>query len=220
VAVVIAVRDGAAYLAEALESALNQTRPPAEVVVVDHGSSDASPDVARSFGPPVECISAVREHAGPPRNEGVEATTSPLLAFLDADDLWAPDKLERQVARLEEPDEPDLVFGEMEEFVSPDAAGLPSVPPARPRQPAPLIGLLLLRRTTFEAVGPFREDLLANELEWMARARRLGVREVSAPGAVLRRRVHATNHSRRAAYRMAAARALAVTQAERRALGG
>ena len=84
VAVVIPVRDGAAYLDEALASVFAQTLPPSEVVVVDDGSTDGSADVARAHDARVRVIPQPPLGAGAARNRGVEATTAPWLAFLDA----------------------------------------------------------------------------------------------------------------------------------------
>lgn len=100
VAVVVPAHNAASYLATALRSVLEQTMAPAEIVVVDDGSTDDTHAVAEGLG--VRCV---RQRQGGPaaaRNRGIAETRSPLLAFLDADDWFAPGKLERQVERLQE----------------------------------------------------------------------------------------------------------------------
>jgi glycosyltransferase involved in cell wall biosynthesis len=193
---VIPVLDSASYLAEAIDSTLGQSIAPAEVIVVDNGSRDASVEIAEGYGDPVRCIRQRVPTLGPGRNEGVEASGSELLAFLDADDVWPSEKLEiEREALLREP-APDFVYGLVEEFASPGFDGV-----TRPVAPAPLLSAMLMRRTLWERVGRFREELSAVELEWVARARRARVTERCVDEIVLRRRVHANNHTRRPVVR-------------------
>jgi glycosyltransferase involved in cell wall biosynthesis len=101
VAVVIPAFESAAFLPAALRSVHAQTQPPAEVVVVDDGSRDASAVVAARAGARV-----LRQgNAGPgaARNHGIAVTRAELIAFLDADDVFLPEKLALQAAVLREP---------------------------------------------------------------------------------------------------------------------
>ena len=108
--VVMPCYNGAAYLAEALRSALAQTYPVAEILVIDDGSSDDSRAIAASFAPKVVCLS--QSHQGPSaaRNLGADRAEGTFVAFLDADDVWLPDKLEGQ-ARLIEASPADQEIG-------------------------------------------------------------------------------------------------------------
>ncbi len=95
VAIVIPCHNYGRFLAEAIESALHQSVPPAEVFVIDDDSEDNTLEVAeryRSFGVRLQRISARNVHEA--RKAGVELTKSPVLCFLDADDRLAPDYLE------------------------------------------------------------------------------------------------------------------------------
>jgi glycosyltransferase involved in cell wall biosynthesis len=85
------------YLREAVESALAQTYRPIEVIVVDDGSTDAGPEIARSFGDRVRLVSQNHCGASAARNHGMNIANGYLIQFLDADDLLDPIKLERQV---------------------------------------------------------------------------------------------------------------------------
>lgn len=98
VAVVVPVFDGERHLAATLASVAAQTLAPHEVIVVDDGSRDASADVAARAGARV--LRQANAGPGAARNRGVAATDCELVAFLDADDLFAPDKLARQVEAL------------------------------------------------------------------------------------------------------------------------
>jgi glycosyltransferase involved in cell wall biosynthesis len=87
------------YLREAIDSVLGQTRPPDQVVVVDDGSTDATPDVLASYGSAVEVVGLA--HSGNPAavlNAGLRAARGDLVALLDSDDIWLPDKLALQHA--------------------------------------------------------------------------------------------------------------------------
>lgn len=99
VSVVIATHNYARYLGAALESALTQTFRDLEVIVVDDGSTDDTPAVMAQYlrDPRVRYYRA--ERLGQPRakNRGVQLAQAPLIAFLDADDVWLPAKLERQL---------------------------------------------------------------------------------------------------------------------------
>jgi glycosyltransferase involved in cell wall biosynthesis len=108
VSVVIATYNYAHYIAGAIRSALDQILADIEVVVVDDGSTDDTEDVMRPFlgDPRVRYVKT--ENRGQPaaENTGIVSSRAPLIAFLDADDLWLPAKLEKQVALFER--DPDL----------------------------------------------------------------------------------------------------------------
>lgn len=100
--VIVPVFNAATYLAEAIDSVLAQTHRVARVIVVDDGSTDDSAAIAEAFGPPVEVIRLDGNHgAARARNAGLAASDAPLVAFLDADDRWLPDKLAAQCAALD-----------------------------------------------------------------------------------------------------------------------
>ncbi len=119
-AVVIPAWNAERYLAEAIESVLGQTVPVDTILVVDDGSTDDTAAVARRY-PEVRLVQQANAGAGAARNRGVAATDEALLAFLDADDVWLPHKLERQLPHVEERGF-GAVFGLVQNFVSPDVA--------------------------------------------------------------------------------------------------
>ena len=95
--VVIPAYNAEVWLGEAIESALNQTRPCSELVVVDDGSTDTTRNVATTFGEPVRLITQPNGGVASARNLGASITTAPFLAFLDADDIWEPNKMAKQM---------------------------------------------------------------------------------------------------------------------------
>jgi len=85
----------------AIRSALAALAPGDEVVVVDDGSTDDTAGAVEAFGPPVRLLRLPHRGAGPTRNAGLAAARGPLVAFLDSDDEWLPDKIALQRAFLE-----------------------------------------------------------------------------------------------------------------------
>lgn len=92
-AVVIPVYNGAAFIRKALDSVLAQTRPADEIIVVDDGSSDGTPAIIREY--PVRLIEQANGGPSAARNHGVAESGAQWIAFLDADDFWEPEKLQR-----------------------------------------------------------------------------------------------------------------------------
>jgi glycosyltransferase involved in cell wall biosynthesis len=189
VSVVIPVFNGERFLAAAIQSVLDQTHRPLEAIVVDDGSTDGSAAVARSF----EGVRVIeQEHAGPgaARNRGVAAATGELLAFLDADDLMPPGKLELQVAYLREHAGAGCVLGRQELLIEP---GTERPPWARAGE-APLMSMVV-RAPLFAEVGGFdTAHTHGEDADWLLRARqRAPVATLDA--VVLRRRIHPDNLS-------------------------
>jgi glycosyltransferase involved in cell wall biosynthesis len=86
-------------LPRAIQSVLDQTLPPLEVIVVDDGSTDGTSEVARRFGGIVRCVRQENAGAGSARNHGVREARGEFIAFLDADDEWYPHHLD-EAARV------------------------------------------------------------------------------------------------------------------------
>jgi len=103
VSVVIPAYNAAATVTAAIESVLAQTRPPDEIVVVDDGSKDDTSAVVERFGPAVRLVRQANAGCGQARNTGAREARGTWLAFLDADDLWLPTKLERQLPETADP---------------------------------------------------------------------------------------------------------------------
>lgn len=88
------------YLREAVDSALNQTYSDIEVIVVDDGSKDGSRQVIETYGTAIAALFQENQGVSAARNNGVAASSGVIAAFLDADDVWHPKKIELQVERF------------------------------------------------------------------------------------------------------------------------
>lgn len=108
ISVILPVHNRADVLARAIQSVLDQSLAAFELIVVDDGSTDGSAGVARSFGDERIKVIELGENRGgnAARNAGVQAATAPLIAFLDSDDTYLPEKLERVVGEFDH--RPDL----------------------------------------------------------------------------------------------------------------
>ena len=102
ISVVIPVFNRADVISRAIQSALNQTFPPAEIIVIDDGSMDNTADVVQQFGEAVTYL--YQTNAGPSvaRNLGITSAKGNYIAFLDSDDEWMPVKLEKQIELIRE----------------------------------------------------------------------------------------------------------------------
>ena len=197
VSVLVPVYNGERFLEEALESAFAQDYSPFEVVVVDDGSADSTAEIARRR--PVRYLR--HDHAGIPatRNAAVQHARGELIAFLDADDVWPPGKLARQVECLAADPELDFVLGRMEVFAEPGFE-LPSWF-TRAWLDEPQNGLLqtlVARKAVFDKVGLFDLDYeVGEDAEWLARAKDAGVRSLVLREICSRYRIHGGNTTHR-----------------------
>jgi glycosyltransferase involved in cell wall biosynthesis len=197
VSVVINVYNGVPYLTEAIDSVLAQTYGHLELIVVDDGSDDGTGDLAKGYGDDVQYMHQDRGGIGSARNRGVEAARGEFLAFLDADDRFVPDKLERQLAAFDEDPDLDMAFGHMTEFLSPDLAAEIAARIRPPVQDAPwrMTNLMLVKRDSFHRAGPFSTELKVGVgVDWYARAMEADLKEFVVPAVVLERRLHAANN--------------------------
>ena len=102
VSVIIPTFDRAPWVGEAIASVLAQTYLHLELIVVDDGSNDATPQVVQAFGQALTYVWQAHAGVSAARNHGVEMSRGELVAFLDSDDLWLPGKIAAQVALLQQ----------------------------------------------------------------------------------------------------------------------
>ncbi|SVD63644.1 uncharacterized protein METZ01_LOCUS416498, partial [marine metagenome] len=104
VSVVIPMFNAGPWIGEALASVVGQSHPVSECVVVDDGSTDDGPTVVEEFAAssslPVHLLRISHVGVSGARNAGIRATVGDYVAFLDSDDVWAPQKIERQVEAM------------------------------------------------------------------------------------------------------------------------
>jgi len=112
VSVIIPAYNAARFIESTVQSALDQTRPPDEIVIVDDGSTDDTAEIVRGLDGPIRFFQQENQGSAVARNLAIERSSGDLLAFLDADDLWLPSKLERQIPPFEA-DKVDFSFANL-----------------------------------------------------------------------------------------------------------
>src|SRR5215208_3575659 len=203
VSVVVPVRDEEDSIRELLDSLLEQTRPPDEIVITDGGSVDATPQIIDEYirkGAPVRLIRAGAALPGRGRNLGAAQASFEWLGFTDAGIRLAKDWLEALVARAEKDDSIDVVYGSWHPVTDTffkQCAAIAYVPPPAPRDGSVVrprfIASTLLRREAWQAVNGFPEDLRsAEDLIFMDRVEAAGYTSVFEPRAEVQWDLRAT----------------------------
>lgn len=176
---VIPTYNRAGLLQAALESVVGQSVPPAQLVVVDDGSTDNTGEVVARVKKEAEgrCevtyVPGVHENRrGEARNRGVAATNTPIIAFLDSDDVWKPERLEKQLGAWEKDGDAGYAFCNVQYFNGEGLVGAACLPAGRDfsgrilgdvlEEPRAVSSTLLVKREAFERVGGFR-DIRMNE---------------------------------------------------------
>jgi len=194
---IIAVYNGERHIARTLDNVLTQTLPLYEIIVVDDGSTDRTPEIVASYAPPVTRITQPNRGPGPARNRGILAARSPFLTFIDADDCWHPQKTERQWRFMEAHPEIQVSFTMIQNVDDADMERMERGP--REDQdaiPGYATQTMLARREVFDRVGLFHSRLRhCNETEWILRARELNVPMTLLPDTLVYRALHGKNLS-------------------------
>ncbi len=194
---IIPVYNGSRYIAQAIESILEQDHPNMEIVVVDDGSTDDTAAVVRKFNAPVYYF--YQENAGiaATMNHGVRRAKGDLFSFLDSDDYWLPGKMSKQLEVLRQRPEIDMVFGHVKQFYSPELLKEFRNKYACPESPSPGYnsGSMLIRRASFFTVGLFDETFATGSFnDWYMRAGAAGLQSMMLPDVIYMRRIHDANH--------------------------
>lgn len=195
VSVVIPAFNAEKYIAESIESVLNQTYKHIEIIVVDDGSTDKTNVIAQSY--PVTVILQENQGGAAAMNTGIQAATGYYLASNDADDIWLSQKLELQMQVLSQQEDIDIVFGHMEQFISPDIDtsrehGI--LQEDKKILPAYASPTMLIKRHAFDKVGLFDETYTIGDfVEWYTRAKAQNLKPFMLDDVLVKRRIHNTN---------------------------
>lgn len=181
--VVIPAYNAAAYLEAAVDSVAKQTIPPKAIIIVDDGSADNTAEVMKNLAgkyPQVQCLFNPHLMVSAARNAGLRHSTAPYIAFLDSDDIWHPQKIEKQMEAFSRQHDRELgiIYCNYDLM---DEAGLPIVceqkvisPTLRGNIHANLIGgnfvsgsasAVLMKRAVLEKIGLLDETLTHGE-DW------------------------------------------------------
>ncbi|VAW83963.1 Glycosyl transferase, family 2 [hydrothermal vent metagenome] len=191
ISVIIPTFNRAYCLPNALNSVLKQTQPPAEIIVIDDGSTDDTANLIQNNFPQVKYLRQTQLGVSAARNKGINASTAPWIALLDSDDEWLPEKLFRQTALLEE--NPDLKICHTEEIWVRNGVRVNQMDKHKKsagwlyQKCLPLCVIspssALIHRSLFDEVGLFNEQLPACEDYdlWLRICSRYSVAYVETP---------------------------------------
>jgi len=200
VSCIVPVYNGEAFLRETLDSIVAQTHRELDVIVVDDGSTDGTRDLVAQYEAPLRYVWQANAGPSTARNTGLRAAQGDYVAFLDADDLWHPDKLARQVALLEERPAVGACVTLIQNFWDDVLRDEHESLRGHERE-QPMAGYtsvtLLARRSVFEAIGGFDTRLNhGDDTDWFLRADANGIAVELVPELLVYRRVHPNSRSR------------------------
>ncbi len=197
VSVIMPVYNGEKYVAHALESVFKQDYQPFEVILVDDGSTDRTAQIIGKYDK-VQYIYQTNQGVASARNKGVAASSGEIIAFLDSDDLWQPNRLTVTVRYFQKNLDIGYVLGRQMMFVE-SGCDVPAWVKAEwltEPQYVSNTGVLVVQRVTFDSVGLFNMDYKCGEdTEWLVRASEVGVPMARLPEVILHRRIHGGNLS-------------------------
>src|SRR5260221_608557 len=178
VSAIIPVFNGEATIAAAIDGALAQKfSGDLEVIVVNDGSTDATSSALDAYRGRVTVLDRVNGGPAVARNEGVRASHGEYVAFLDADDIWMPRKLEKTLAALDNDSGAAMVYtNALKMAANGEQLGTTYTPENEERAPAMedmLSGLwnilpstAVMKRATFDAIGGFHEEFATGHPQW------------------------------------------------------
>jgi glycosyltransferase involved in cell wall biosynthesis len=203
VSVVIPAYNVEPYVREAIESAVDQTVAPHEIVVVNDGSTDGTGAVVDTLAREHPHVRVVHQDNGGPavaRNTAIAVATGEFLTFLDADDAMVRDRIETQVGYLLAHPQAGVVIGSVERMAEPgvefDAAFLKHEIGTLDRADGANLMAMTARASVFAELGVFDPSYrLSEDYQWLVRAHAREVTIALVPRIVARRRLHGTNVS-------------------------
>lgn len=197
ISVVIPVFNGERFLAEAIESVLNQKLPDVEILVVDDGSTDGTAAVAAQFGERIRFLQQSNQGAAAARNHGIRLAKSDVLAFLDADDLFTSDALDLQLQRLRKNPDVGIILGQRMYFSTPAPHQETNTANLADEHLFMSFGCAVIRRSVFDTIGLLSESMrFCEDWDWFMRAREARIRLLIHRHLLLQVRLHDSNSTR------------------------
>ncbi len=203
ISVLMATYNNGQYIRSALESILQQSYSPMEIMVVDDGSTDDTEEVVRDLiqksALPIHYLKQSNQGQAVAYNLALRQVRGDIIAFLDSDDLWPPGRLPDQLAlfsRDESPGTPrtGIVLGRKEYFADGVSVNPQEFASANQRPFHYCLAASLIARWVFDAIGDFDASVgFVADWDWFARALEMGIPMKVDPRVTVRGRIHGTN---------------------------
>ena len=185
------------YIGDAIESVRRQTLRPAEIIVVDDGSTDKTRELVHALGGDIRYFHQGNSGEAAARNRGVALSRGETIAFLDADDAWLPEHLAVLSKRLIEDDAVSIVCGRARAFKDKDWTEAHAAGFGRPEAFLMSFGCALIRRQVFSLIGQVDVTMQHGvDLDWFLRCREQKVPIATIDDVVLLYRRHGQNMTR------------------------
>lgn len=180
---IIPAYNASATLAEAIDSILNQTVPAKEIIVIDDGSIDGTARIAESYGGIVSVHSQPNRGPGAAMTSGMAMVATDFIAAIDADDVWLPQKMSKQLGFLAANPDCAGIFGHMQLFGERIVGDQFQESWGR--------SVMTIRREVFLGIGEVVDPpgMRGEMIDWIARAREAGFMMKMLPDVVAMRRV-------------------------------
>lgn len=194
ISVIIPTFNYGTFLGDCLNSVGTQTYKNVEIIVVDDGSADDTAKVTAAY-PEVKYVYQENAGVSAARNKGLALSRGEFVAFIDADDYWAADKLAKQMAFMSENPEYGIVFtGQKNFFDNEKVRNNAKAVFIADKEVKVAIQSALIKREVFERYGGFKEELKYSEdTEWVMRIRMGGVKTYLLDEILTFRRIHGEN---------------------------
>jgi glycosyltransferase involved in cell wall biosynthesis len=195
VSIILAVRNGENFLAEALRSVQAQDYPAHELLVVDGDSTDRTAEIARSFSG-AQFLPQPGQGLSDAWNFGLARARGEWIALLEHDDVWTPEKLRTQIAFMLARPELQFTLTHARFFLEPGCAWPSGYNPGWLKEPqiGSMLSSFVARKMVFDSVGNFDDRLkYSADMDWFARAKDLEIPMAYLAEILLLKRVHDRN---------------------------
>jgi glycosyltransferase involved in cell wall biosynthesis len=193
VSVIIPVFNGEKFIAEAIESVLGQSIKPSEVIVVNDGSTDETEGILKKFGESIQYINQANAGSASARNKGLQIAQSNVIGFLDADDIWVKDKLEKQLNLFRKNPQYEMVIGLLCRIPYSKTDEVLNQKKVKGEYVLQL-GSVLIQKRVFDQIGNFDESMLQGEdVDLFLRILEAGIKVWGHPDVVQYYRRHDRN---------------------------
>jgi glycosyltransferase involved in cell wall biosynthesis len=200
ISIILPVYNGEKYLQDCIESLINQSVLPKEILVIDDGSTDNSAFICHQY-PEIRYQKIINSGVAKARNKGLEMAKYDWVAFIDQDDLWSHDSLKIRLNALDDSGDAKIVVGRQKWFLD----GLETRPSWVKEEQMQnsldgyLLGCSLIHKDLFDLYGTFNESFrFASDFDWFFRLKDASEDILQVNDIVLKKRIHDMNESRHA----------------------